>query len=139
MTAIRRPNTVTEEERPIEVDSREAVLGINVGIGVLWFARAIVFPQSSKANLGIPDARNNELVCIAAICPVQCNKVIWHYKPKKPPRRDGLLGSGIGRGLFGGLLPRRVERAGSVNFRDLVVAETQDLAQDFVGVLAKQG
>src|SRR5216684_33652 len=92
MTAIRRPNTVTGDERPIEVDSREAVLGISVGIGVLWFAREIVFPPSSKANLGIPDARHNGLVCIAAIYPLQCNKVIRRYKPKKPPRRGRPFG-----------------------------------------------
>jgi hypothetical protein len=42
------------------------------------------------------------------------------------------------RGLFGRLLPRRVERAGIVDFGDLVVGEAEHLAQDFVGVLAEQ-
>ena len=32
-------------------------------------------PRSSGANLGIPDARCNRFVCIAAICHLQCNKV----------------------------------------------------------------
>src|SRR5580693_10635373 len=36
------------------------------------------------------------------------------------------------------LLPRRVERAGIVNFRYLVVAEAEHLAQDLIGVFAKQ-
>jgi hypothetical protein len=42
-------------------------------------------------------------------------------------------------GLFGGLLARRIERAGIVDLRHLVVAEAENLAQDFVGVLAEQG
>ena len=42
------------------------------------------------------------------------------------------------RGLFGRLLPRRVERAGIVDLGDLVVGEAEHLAQDLVGVLAEQ-
>ncbi len=40
--------------------------------------------------------------------------------------------------LLGRLLARRVERAGIVDLGDLVVAEAEHLAQDFVGVLAEQ-
>jgi hypothetical protein len=38
--------------------------------------------------------------------------------------------------LFSGDLPRRIERAGIVDLGDLVVAEAEHLAQDFVGVFA---
>ena len=41
--------------------------------------------------------------------------------------------------LFGGLLARRIERAGVVDLRHLTVAEAKHLAQDFVGVFAEQG
>ncbi len=41
------------------------------------------------------------------------------------------------RGLFGGDLARRVQRAGIVDLGDLVVREAEHLAQDFVGVLAE--
>jgi hypothetical protein len=40
--------------------------------------------------------------------------------------------------LFGSLLARRGERPRVVDFRDLMVTEAQDLAQDLVGVLAEQ-
>src|SRR5450631_1661365 len=40
--------------------------------------------------------------------------------------------------LLGGDLARRVERAGIVDLRHLVIGEAENLAQDFVGVLAEQ-
>jgi hypothetical protein len=40
--------------------------------------------------------------------------------------------------LFGRLRARRVERAGVVDFGGLAIAEAEDLAEDFVGVLTKQ-
>ncbi len=59
---------------------------------------------------------------------------------KRPPETGGLshLVSLKRRGLFGRLLPRRIERAGIVDFGDLVVGEAEHLAQDLVGVLAEQ-
>jgi len=42
------------------------------------------------------------------------------------------------RRLLRGLLARRIERAGIVDFGDLVIAEAEHLAQDLVGVLAEQ-
>ena len=41
------------------------------------------------------------------------------------------------RRLFGGDFSRRVECAGIVDLRDLMVGEAQYLAQDFVGVFAE--
>ena len=41
-------------------------------------------------------------------------------------------------GLFGRLLARRIERAGIVDFGDLVIGEAEHLAQDLIGVLAEQ-
>jgi hypothetical protein len=37
--------------------------------------------------------------------------------------------------LFGGDLSRRVERAGIVDLRDLMVGKAENLSQDFVGML----
>ncbi|WP_213285262.1 hypothetical protein [Bradyrhizobium sp. sGM-13] len=38
--------------------------------------------------------------------------------------------------LFRRLLPRRIDRAGVVDFGDLVIAEAEDLAEALVGVLS---
>jgi hypothetical protein len=51
-------------------------------------------------------------------------------------RRRPLVLPGV---LFGSDLPRRIERAGIVDLGNLMVAEAEDLAQDFIGMLAKQG
>jgi hypothetical protein len=40
--------------------------------------------------------------------------------------------------LFGGDLPRRIERTGVMNFRHLMIREAENLPQDFVRVLAEQ-
>jgi len=40
--------------------------------------------------------------------------------------------------LFRGLLSRWIERAGFVDVCDLVIAEAEHLAEDFVGVFAEQ-
>jgi hypothetical protein len=40
--------------------------------------------------------------------------------------------------LFGCNLPRRIQRARVMDFRDLMIAEAQHLAQDLVGVFAEQ-
>jgi hypothetical protein len=40
--------------------------------------------------------------------------------------------------LFRGLLAGRIERAGIVDLGDLMIAEAEHLAQDFIGVFAKQ-
>jgi hypothetical protein len=50
----------------------------------------------------------------------------------------GLEAKSCKRCLFSRNLARRVERAGIVDLGDLVVAEAEHLAQDFVGVLAQQ-
>ena len=59
---------------------------------------------------------------------------------KRPPETGGLgIFSEMRRALlFCGLLPRRIERAGIVDFGHLVIGEAQHLAQGFVGVLAEQ-
>ncbi|KRR16937.1 hypothetical protein CQ13_12050 [Bradyrhizobium retamae] len=57
---------------------------------------------------------------------------------KRPPENRRLLHSRIPGCLFGGLLPRRIERAAIVDFGDLVIAlviaEAEHLAHDLVGV-----
>src|ERR1700674_3519024 len=40
--------------------------------------------------------------------------------------------------LFGGAFSRRVERAGIVDFGHLMIAEAENLAQDFIGMFAEQ-
>jgi hypothetical protein len=57
---------------------------------------------------------------------------------KRPPEPGGLGIPEYKTGLFGRLLPRRIERAGIVDLGDLVIAEAEHLAQDLVGVLAEQ-
>ena len=90
-------------------------------------------------SLCIPDASYNKLVCIAAIAPLHCSKInesgIPHGKGRRNPAAFGISDKW---GLFRRLLPRRVERAGIVDFGHLVIGEAENLAQDFVGVLAKQ-
>ena len=56
----------------------------------------------------------------------------------KGRRKPAAFVFGVQAGLFGRLLPRRVERAGIVDLRHLVVGEAENLAQDFVGVFAEQ-
>jgi len=55
---------------------------------------------------------------------------------KKPPETGGF--SKLMARLFGCLLAGRVQCAGIVDFGDLMVAESKHLAQDLVGVFAKQ-
>ena len=57
---------------------------------------------------------------------------------KRPPEPGGLGIPEYKAGLFGRLLPRRVERAGIVDLGHLVIGEAEHLAQDLVGVLAEQ-
>jgi hypothetical protein len=57
---------------------------------------------------------------------------------KRPPEPGGLGIPEYKTGLFGRLLPRRVERAGIVDLGHLVIGEAEHLAQDLVGVLAEQ-
>ena len=46
--------------------------------------------------------------------------------------------SAIGPRLFRSLLARRVERAGIMDLRDLMIAEAEHFAQDLVGMFAEQ-
>ena len=64
-----------------------------------------------------------------------------------PLQQKGRLSGGLGilgrnirqeRTLLRGLLARRIERAGVVDFGNLVIAEAEHLAQDLVGVFAEQ-
>jgi hypothetical protein len=95
-------------------------------------------------NLRIPDTSHNAFVCIAAFCLLQRNigrrgpdiKARPNRQKKRPPVSGGLLGIQECR-LFGGNLPRRIERAGIVDLRHLVVGKAQDLPQDLVGMLAE--
>jgi hypothetical protein len=57
---------------------------------------------------------------------------------KRPPETGGPQVQGRCGCLFGGDLPRRIERAGIVDLGDLMVGEAENLAQDFVGMFAKQ-
>jgi hypothetical protein len=61
---------------------------------------------------------------------------------KRPPETGGLKTCPKqcpGRDLFGGDLLRRVERAGVVDFLDLMVREPKNLPEDLVGMFAEQG
>jgi len=89
----------------------------------------------------MPDASYNRLVCIAAIVSLHCSKINETGTPdsKRPPETGGLgILCSLRVGLFGRLLPRRIERAGIVDLGHLVIAEAEHLAQDLVGVLAEQ-
>ena len=93
----------------------------------------------------MPDASYNRLVCIAAIVSLHCSKISESGIPdrtsqiKKGRRKPAaFVFQKTRRGLFGRLLPRRIERAGIVDLGDLVVGEAEHLAQDLVGVLAEQ-
>ena len=55
---------------------------------------------------------------------------------KKAASRAAFEHSGLEQRLFRGLLARRIERPGTVDVGDLVIAETKHLPQDFIGVLA---
>jgi hypothetical protein len=66
----------------------------------------------------------------------KCGDGIPHRK--RPPEPGGLGIPEYKTGLFGCLLARRIERAGIVDLGDLMVAEAEHLAQDFVGMLAEQ-
>src|SRR5438477_3228248 len=95
----------------------------------------------SAANLCIPDARNNRFVCIAAFWISHCSKngLIRAPDGKKAAGEPAAFAfEGRGSRLLGGLLARRIERAGIVDLGNLVVGEAEHLAEDFVGVLAKQ-
>ena len=57
---------------------------------------------------------------------------------KRPPAYPAALVIAVlESALFGGNLPRRVQRAGIVDLGDLMVAEAEHLTQDFVGVFAQ--
>jgi hypothetical protein len=66
------------------------------------------------------------------------NPAVGIPQRKRPPEPGGLGIPEYKAGLFGRLLPRRIERAGIVDFGHLVIAEAEHLAQDLVGVLAEQ-
>jgi hypothetical protein len=128
--AIRRPNRLVEGTKP-----REAVLDIGfpfrggVRLVMIWeqstytrYQQQYVCLHSSMSSFAVQQ--------IAAECPPDS---------KKGRRNDRRPFELIWSGLFGGLLARRIERAGIVDLRHLVIAEAKDLAQDFVGMFAEQG
>jgi hypothetical protein len=129
--AIKRPNRVLEGRRPMD-----AVLDMNVPF-LKWRSS---FRVVIGNNLCIPNATNNRIVCIAAINLVQRSNS-WALASHIEKGRRNPAAFGIPEykaGLFGRLLPRRIERAGIVDLGDLVIAEAEHLAQDLVGVLAEQ-
>ena len=71
----------------------------------------------------MPDASNNPFVCMAAYSVLQrsIKAPVWR-QTKRPPETGGPQVQGRCGCLFGGDLPRRIERAGIVDFRDLLVA-----------------
>src|ERR1700730_1691363 len=87
----------------------------------------------------MPDTSNNPFVCMAAYSVLQRNirAPVWR-QTKRPPENRRPTDAGKGGCLFGGDLPRRIERAGIVDLRDLMVGKAKNLAQDFVGMFAEQ-
>src|SRR5690242_19861445 len=70
---------------------------------------------------------------------LQRNEMVFVDVPgtKRAPSEGGLLPF-ADCGLFGRLLLRRGQRTRIVDFCDLVIAEAQNLAQDFIGMFTKQ-
>src|SRR3954452_21973254 len=94
----------------------------------------------SGAKLCIPDAKIQPCVCIAASTIPQCSMngaIAFCNREKKPPETGG-FGS-LWSFLLGCLLAGRVQGAGIMDFRDLVIAEPKNLTQHLVGMLAEQG
>jgi hypothetical protein len=60
------------------------------------------------------------------------------YQRKDRRKPAAFVNFGSLRGLFGRVLPRRIECARIVDRGDLVVREAEHLAQDLVGVFAEQ-
>ncbi len=56
---------------------------------------------------------------------------------KRPPGRPAASESQSCIRLFSRNLSRRIQRAGIVDLGDLMIAEAQHLAQDFVGMFAQ--
>jgi len=81
--------------------------------------------------------QKQQTCCLAAIVPLP-NPAVGIPHGKRPPEPGGLGIPEYKAGLFGRLLPRRIERAGIVDLRHLVIGEAEHLAQDLVGVLAEQ-
>src|SRR4030088_1727377 len=132
MVAIKRPNRPLEGTKPME-----AVLDMIVPFSKMRQIAA----SSSGDNLRIPDTRNNSFVCIAAYCLLQCNinaslAGMGQAKGRRKPAAS--KHSARSGGLFGGNLPRRVERAGIVDLRHPMISKAETLPQDLVGVLAEQ-
>ena len=76
--------------------------------------------------------------CLAAIYVLRRRKVRLAFQSKKGRQMPAAFASSVQGPLFGRLLARRGEGAGIVDFRYLVIAEAEHLAQDLVGVLAEQ-
>ena len=93
-------------------------------------------PQVSRTAQGLrqkalESAGHSSKVLIQWICGDE------NRHAKKAAGVTGGLGTRVLQRLFGRNLARRVECAGIVDLGDLVVAEAQHLAQDFVGVFAQ--
>src|SRR5690349_18518760 len=96
--------------------------------------------------LCMPDARDNRLVCIAAISSshrsiTAAGENDWACEKGSGSRHATIFtwnsATGKRRQLLGGDFARRIERAGIVDFSYLVITESEDLPQDFVGVFPK--
>lgn len=111
MGAIRRPNRVLEGSRPMD-----AVLDMFVP-----FSRCGTIPLHGPGTIYVYQMpATTGLFCIAAIAGLHCSKINESGIPdsKRPP---AAFVSGVQTGLFGRLLPRRLERAGIVDLSYLVV------------------
>jgi len=97
-----------------------------------WRANMPPWRAGKNANAGKRAHRRTKLASLSEHAPLQ---------------QKGRLSGGLGilgrnirqeRTLLRGLLARRIERAGVVDFGNLVIAEAEHLAQDLVGVFAEQ-
>ena len=73
---------------------------------------------------------------------VVCSAAMQAIDPANSKKAAGQCAAAFeaaGKCLFGGDFARRVERAGIVDLRHLMIAEAEHLPQDLVGVFAEQG
>src|SRR2546429_7782384 len=135
MEAIRRPNRVVEGAKPME-----AVLDI-----VVPFLRR---GRSPHHRLGQSKYTRYQPQCVCLhssnlSVAMQYNNGNCALRPGRAGKKEAAGIGGLQRSvvssLFGGNLPRRIERAGIVDLRHLVVGTTQNLSQDLVGMFAEQG
>src|SRR6202000_1569673 len=92
-------------------------------IFTLWFSKRQPPFHCVESGLMYTRCQNNGLVCIAAFSLMQCS-ITWNNAHRIAKSRLRAALNDIAS-LFGRLLARRIERAGVVDFRNLVVAEAE--------------